>query len=369
MNQYMDKIQKAFEYAIESDYTKFDRQNIVRNRFKEAKTVCFWGTGEFFHDCYGHPGFNFDYVCDNDPAKWGKEFRGKKCLSPDELKAMKDTVVVLVMVGNYIPIQKQLDEMEIENYNGDDIFCNVFDKKYDKKWFEQNLELALQTVELFADEKSKEIYTEVICNRIAPHLADKIFNQLKTPGEYFQQDVFSLNNDEVMVDAGAFDGDSALNFIKTVNGSFEKIYAFELEKNNYDKMLLKLHDYKDRIEFIDKGVWSHKACLNFGGAKYGSHIDSNAEQTANVISIDEVVQGQKVTFIKMDVEGSELEALNGAKNTILTQKPKLAISAYHYLSDLWNVPQKIKEFCPDYQIYLRHHAPTVWDTDCYAYIK
>ena len=365
---YADRIKSAFEYAISSNYEKYDRQVNVRKRFREAEIVCFWGTGEFFNDCYGHPGFDFDYVCDNDSFKWGKVFKCKKCISPDELNNMKDKVVVLIMVGNYPPIQEQLNKMGIENYNCDDIFCNVFDKKYSSDWFKENLQSALDTLNILEDEQSKEVYVEAICNRIAPHLAHKIFNDIKIPGEYYHHRVFTLGKDEVLVDAGAFDGDSALGFIEAVSESFEKIYAFELEENNYNKMLIKLEKYKDKIEFINQGVWSHKDFLNFGGDKYGSHIDANSDNKANVISIDEVVDGGRVTFIKMDVEGSELPALDGCKTTIMTQKPKLAISAYHYLSDLWNVPKKIKDFCPEYKVYLRHHAPTVWDTDCYAYV-
>ena len=76
----------------------------------------------------------------------------------------------------------------------------------------------------------------------------------------------------------------------------------------------------------------------------------------------------KITFIKMDVETFEIKALKGAKQIITQQKPKLCISAYHYLSDLWEVPRVIKEMVPEYKVYLRHHSPAVWDTDCYAYI-
>lgn len=368
MNYFTDRIKDAFSFAISSNFENYDRQIKARKRFQEADKICFWGTGEFFQDCYKNPGFDFDFVCDNDPSKWGKTFEGKKCLSPDELKQIKEHVVVLVMVGNYAPIQKQLEEMEIENYNPDDIFCNVFDVKYSSDWFEDNLNKALSTVKILKDETSKEIYTEAICNRIAPHLAQKKFNEIKIPGEYYRHGVFTLGNDEVMVDAGAFDGNSVISFIDTVKGSFEKVYAFELEKNNYDKMLVNLNDYRNKIEFINMGVWSHKTTLHFSGESCGCRIDESSTNSVNVISIDDVINGKKVTLIKMDIEGSELPALDGAKNTIVTQKPKLAVSAYHMLSDLWNVPQKIHELCPEYKIYLRHHSPTVWDTDCYAYV-
>lgn len=370
---YGEKIKSAFEYAISSNYDKYDIQINARKRFAEAETVVFFGTGEFFQDCcnYGYINFDFDYVCDNDSSKWGKLFYGKKCISPDELEGMKGKAVVLIVIGNYKPVQEQLNKIGIENYNLNDIFCNMYDKKYSADWFKSNLSKAIETLDLFNDEKSKEVYTVAILNRIAPNLSDKEFNDIREieKGQYYNHGIFGFGKDEVMIDAGAFDGDSALEFIEAVNGDFEKIYAFELQEDKYNKMLKCLDRYKDKIEFINKGVWNKSELLNFGNLKNGAYLtQTESENKTNVISIDEVVKNNKVTFIKMDIEGSEIPALDGSKNVIKIHKPKLAISAYHYLSDLWNIPQKIKEICPEYKIYLRHYTPIVWDTNCYAYV-
>ena len=340
----------------------------------EAETVVFFGTGELFTDCcnYGYIKLDFDYVCDNDSSKWGKFFYGKKCISPSELQSMKDTAVVLIVIGNYQPVQEQLNQMGVENYSLGDIICNMYDKKYSADWFKDNLPKVINTLDILEDEQSKEVYTVAILNRIAPHLSDKTFEDIKSTGgsQYYKHGIFSFGKDEVMIDAGAFDGDSALEFIEVVNDNFEKIYAFELQEDKYNKAIKNLNKYKDKIEFINKGVYSHKDFLNFGSVKCGAYLtEVNSDNKANVISIDEVVKDNKVTFIKMDIEGSEIQALEGSKNVIKKQKPKLAISAYHYLSDLWNIPQKIKEICPEYKIYLRHYTPIVWDTNCYAYVE
>ena len=109
---------------------------------------------------------------------------------------------------------------------------------------------------------------------------------------------------------------------------------------------------------INKGVSDEKVEVEYG-------VEKHKGQTT---TIDEDLKGKKVTFIKMDVETFELKALKGAKQIITEQKPKLCISAYHYLSDLWEVPRMIKKLVPEYRLYLRHHSPAVWDTDCYAYI-
>ena len=86
-----------------------------------------------------------------------------------------------------------------------------------------------------------------------------------------------------------------------------------------------------------------------------------------VVAIDRVVaEEDKVTFIKMDVEGAELESLKGAKETILRNKPKLAICIYHKPDDLIDIPLYINELVPEYKLYIRHHSNDRGETALYA---
>lgn len=87
-----------------------------------------------------------------------------------------------------------------------------------------------------------------------------------------------------------------------------------------------------------------------------------------VVPLDTLLASNKVTFIKMDIEGAEQNALEGAKQIIQKQTPKLAICIYHSLEDLWEVPLQIKRMVPEYKIGVRHHAANMGDTVCYAYI-
>lgn len=85
-----------------------------------------------------------------------------------------------------------------------------------------------------------------------------------------------------------------------------------------------------------------------------------------VTTLDEELQGQRVTFIKMDIEGAELETLQGAEKTIKSNLPKLAISIYHKPEDIFTIPSLIYQYSDCYMFYLRHYSFFDWDTVLYA---
>lgn len=361
---YRTRLNNAVDYAIETNYAAHGRALEVAQKLYSHKNICIFGTGEFFEDCADMEHVNrFEYVGDNNPERWGKLFKGRRCLSPTEIAEMDD-IAVLIMIGEWRPVYEQLTNMGIECYPMDWYTLNVYDPHYSNEWFESQRKNILDTVDLFEDEISKEIYVEAICNRIAPSLAEKIFNELKTPGEYFLSDVFSMGSDEYVIDAGAYKGDSIDDFLKVTNGKFGAIYSFELDSSIFQELEKTASKYdRKKITLINAGVSDKVEEIEY------SYVQGQEKHIEHITTIDETLKGKKVTFIKMDVETFELKALDGAKNIISEQKPKLSISAYHYLSDLWEIPSAIKRLVPEYKLYLRHHAPTVWDTDCYAYVS
>lgn len=363
MNSRKERLHKAVDYAIQTHYKTHERALEIRKTLYSHKNVCVFGTGEFFEDCATPEHMRrFEYVGDNNPERWGKLFKGRKCLSPEEIAQMED-IAVLIMIGEWRPVYKQLTDMGIECYPMDWYALNVYDIHYSDEWFENNRNKIVSTIDLFEDDKSKEIYVEAVCNRIAPPLAEKIFNEIKTPGEYFETDVFQMGDSEYLVDAGAYKGDSIDKFLKVTDGKFGGIYSFELDSDIFKELEETADKYdREKIMLINAGVSDETSELEYG------YIQGKAKHTEHITTIDKALNGKKVTFIKMDVETFEIKALNGARETIIEQRPKLCISVYHYLSDLWEVPRLIKEMVPEYKICLRHHAPTVWDTDCYAYI-
>lgn len=125
-----------------------------------------------------------------------------------------DYIAVLIMVGEWRPVYERLTAVGIECYPMDWYVLNVYDPHYSDKWFEEKREVIVDSVDLFEDDISKEIYVEAICNRIAPPLAIKIFNEIKTLGEYFESGIFPIEKEEFFVDAGAYKGDSIDKLLK-----------------------------------------------------------------------------------------------------------------------------------------------------------
>ena len=103
------------------------------------------------------------------------------------------------------------------------------------------------------------------------------------------------------------------------------------------------------------GVWDEHTQLSFI-SKYGaSRVDAGGEVKINVVPLDEVLVGEPVTFIKMDIEGSELRALKGARKLITKNHPKLAICVYHKNEDFIQIPQYLHKLVPEYKFYMKHH--------------
>ena len=187
--------------------------------------------------------------------------------------------------------------------------------------------------------------------------------------QYF--DMFSAEKNEIFVDAGSLDGESSVKFVKWCGGdeNYEKIYAFEPDENCWGICEKSFKESGiEKLEFIKKAVWKRSDILSFQGIGIGS---SNIRENSSiykvpVVSIDEILMGKQVTFIKLDVEGSEMAALEGASESIRRWKPKLAVRVYHKPEDLWTLASYIIELNPNYNLYLRHYTTCNYETVLYA---
>lgn len=216
------------------------------------------------------------------------------------------------------------------------------------------------------------IYEQLLVNGIPK---DNIINAGKMIDEMSIRQYFDLpelkehmNLDgEVFVDGGSFDGRTSTLFMDWCEGNYKKVWAFEPDETNCEKCTnaLKKKACKD-FDVETFGLWDTKTKLHFKAISNGaSKIAEDGDVEISTVRMDDVIK-EPVTFIKMDIEGSEYRALLGARNIIESYKPKLAISIYHKSEDIWQLPQLILEMNSEYKLYLRHYSTAAAETVMYA---
>lgn len=392
MGTYMDdnltRLGKALHYA--ADTGSFDKRLVVQ----QADNVCLFGLGRFFEEAFIQQDvakrFRVKYLSDNNRDKLKeistrKDYENFICLPPEELKKLKN-VVVIIMVGNSLEIEKQFRQMDIPYMTYNELaLADMMNLPLDYTWFARQRQRIFHCYEILHDDVSKMVYVDLLCNKIAPQYAKLSYDNLFSEGEYFGHGLFSLDDHEVFIDCGAFTGDTIEKFIQIKQDKFHSIVAFELDQDNYEQLQSfissKMSSVKNKIISYNFGVWSRSETIRYG--RGGEHDPSEGysvfkkENTTEgkVVKIDDIIECQKATFIKMDIEGAELPALYGAAGTIRKMKPKLAICLYHRLSDLWEIPLYIYKLHQDYKISIRHHHVSdvkgsiwenSWGTVCYA---
>lgn len=183
-------------------------------------------------------------------------------------------------------------------------------------------------------------------------------------------DVIPFNPREVFVDGGCFDLSTAIAFRKVSPNS--KIYSFEPDESNRLRCIQKARDLflTGSVTIEDSGLWDSTGTLHFNSTSdAGAKITDSGETEIKTTSLDEYFadKSDKPTFIKMDIEGSELRALEGAKNIIRENKPRLAICIYHKPEDILTLPGYLLELDGSYRFALRHYSLHVTETVLYAW--
>ncbi len=185
--------------------------------------------------------------------------------------------------------------------------------------------------------------------------------------QYF--DVFEPGNRELFIDAGAYDGGTIQDFIQWTGGKYDKVIALEplSDMCGCIENMCKEKSWHD-ICVKEVAAWDKEEKLFFTEERSGSKIEEEGEIVVKGMDIDSIAAEERVTFIKMDIEGSELKALEGAKYVIQKYRPKLAISLYHKFEDIVELPAYILELVPEYKFYIRHYRSDVCETVLYAVI-
>lgn len=252
-------------------------------------------------------------ICDNNSSLWGTERHGVKVISPKELVGITDRNVIIGVNSGAQEIKTQLNNMGI--------IQGVFMPQ--KEWW------------------------------------------LGKYNQYFDLDIVKFSEQEVFMDGGALDGQDTIRFLDLCSES-ACAYLFEPDIENFKKTKEKFQSYND-VRVIQRGLWDCEETLKFNsGEKENSAISEDGNIEIETAAIDDIETKAPITFIKMDIEGSESKALDGARKAIMQHKPKLAICVYHKPEDIIELPLKILEMNPEYKLYLRHYSYTDTETVLYA---
>lgn len=214
--------------------------------------------------------------------------------------------------------------------------------------------------EMLADEQSRATLNSIIAYRLTLnplYLRDMV--------DWNLYGALSFGEAEVYVDGGTYNGDSIQLFAEHVRDRYRKVFAFEPDKKTF-KVLSARFGSNPRVRLCNAGLYSRSGGLGFtADSSRAAKIDPNSRLTIDVVSLDDTIQ-EKVTFIKMNIEGAEVEALKGGRALIGKYAPKLAISGYHRPTDLWKLPQLILELNGAYNLFLRQQDGGIIESVIYA---
>jgi FkbM family methyltransferase len=188
---------------------------------------------------------------------------------------------------------------------------------------------------------------------------------------YFPSDLFRFGPEEVFVDCGAYDGDTYLDFKAVTSGNFSRYIALEPDEASFLKLTARasadLFGPAPRARLLKLGAGEREEVIRFSAdGSTESRIDAAGSIEIRCAPLDTILRDEAPTYLKMDIEGAEAAALRGARATILRHRPILAVSAYHRVSDLWELPLLIDSLAPDYAFFLRPEKKAGWDLICYA---
>lgn len=206
---------------------------------------------------------------------------------------------------------------------------------------------------LFADQESREVFNRIIEFRLNANLRAMRFFDYIADQQYFEP-FLKFSPGEVFVDGGGFDGYTTEEFIKRCP-NYGRVHFFEPTENTLRTAKEKLTAHRD-IHYHPTGLFNTQTKLSFdASAGSACKISETGTVTINVDQLDNCVK-EPVNFIKLDLEGAEPKALEGMKQHILEDHPKLAVAVYHHPSHFWQVPEIILGVRNDYKVYLRHYT-------------
>ncbi len=297
----------------------------------------------------------------DDSSRSGERWHGIPLLPASELPA---DAVVINCATSIAPVSAERRVLSVAKEASVVSLCQLQQVAADRlspSWFVQDMNRDWDEHEaewhalraMLADEKSKKILDDLVRFRQTGSYAHMGSYSLRLQEQYFDA-ACPLAPGDVFVDCGGFDGDTTEQFVQRCP-DYKCVWLFEPSPTNMRKAQDRLRGVSG-IQFIPKGVSDESGTLSFDAeAGSASAVTESGGNKINVTTIDEEIS-ERVSLIKMDLEGWELKALAGARRHIQQDHPKLAIAVYHRASDFRTIPRLVLKVRSDYNLYLRHYT-------------
>lgn len=209
---------------------------------------------------------------------------------------------------------------------------------------------------LLNEEISKEVFVNMLYAKVFMSLK-YVDNAYSNELMYYDKRVWGELVGETYIDCGGYNGDTALQFISNCV-DYNKIFVYEPLKELNDLCRSNLQYFIDEgdLKVENLAIYKFKDELRFSkeAGKGDSFINNDGELIVKSTSLDEEIN-ERITFIKMDIEGAEKDAILGAKEHIKNETPKMAICIYHLVDDYWKIPELINSINNNYNFIVRQH--------------
>ncbi len=176
------------------------------------------------------------------------------------------------------------------------------------------------------------------------------------------------SSDGAFIDGGSLDGNDSRRFINSNLYNGNAIIAFEPDSTSFINTTENLKNL-DNVTVYQRGLSDKKTRVHFDGGKgEAASISEQGTDYIETVRLDDICESINVSFIKLDIEGSEYAAITGAQNVILRDKPNLMVSVYHKKEDILSIPLLLLKYNENYKFALGHYSVgSATDTVLYAF--
>lgn len=355
----------------------------VCNKFKEMmgdNDLILFGAGrggcrvvEFIRENFPKKISSIKVFADNNPLKENTCFMGKLVLNPEKIFNEYNNELVVICCGEGDVIMNQIMQWGVPQ---DKIYIPDISVVYedDACYIQKHIDQLDVVYNQLSDDKSRCVFGNILNYKLnhdmnmIKEIADSYEDQ------YFDNTLIEYSETDIFFDCGGYTGDTIESYINHCNGKFEKVICLEADPDNAKIIAQKIENRTiSKVELIPVAAYNARTKLLFEKMGSGSgsileteHIESEIIEV-QADSIDNILKGERVTYIKMDIEGAEYDAILGACNTIRKYKPTLMISVYHKQDDFITLPLLMLSLNPNYKLYFRHYRTcSVQETVCYA---